>query len=113
MHELGILSSMLKTLDQIMLDEKLEHIEKIVLQVGEISGVIPGYIEECFPAAVYKTKYQDMRLEMEIVPGIVRCRDCGEEFNAAQCDLKCPKCGSENLIPLSGREFVLKEIQGY
>ena len=113
MHELGILSSMLKTLDQIMIDEKLEHIEKIVLQVGEISGVVPHYIEECFPAATYKTKYEDLVLEMEVIPGIVRCNDCGEEFNAAECDLKCPKCGSQNLFPLSGREFVLKEIQGY
>lgn len=112
MHELGILSSMLSTLDDIMVEEKLTKIEKIVLQVGEISGVVPSFIEECYPAAVYKTKYEDMKLEMEIIPGIVRCNACGEEFNAYQYDLKCPKCGSQNLTPLSGREFIIKEIVG-
>ena len=110
MHELGILSSMLKTLDQIMVDENLTHIEKIVLRVGEISGVVPAYIEECFPAAVYKTKYENMKLEMEVAPGIVRCNKCNEKFNAYQHDLKCPKCGSQDLFPLSGREFLIKEI---
>jgi len=110
MHELGILSSMLKTLDQIMIDENLSSIEKVVLRVGEISGVVPAYIEECFPAAVYKTKYENMQLEMEVVPGIVRCNDCKKEFNAYLHDLKCPNCGSQDLFPLSGREFMIKEI---
>ncbi|MBS7403653.1 MAG: hydrogenase maturation nickel metallochaperone HypA [Oscillospiraceae bacterium] len=113
MHELGILSSMLKTLDKIMVEEKLTHIETIVLQVGEISGIVPEFIEECFPAATYKTKYENMKLEMEVIPGIVRCNDCGEEFNARECDLKCPKCGKSNLFPLSGRDFMIKEIHGY
>lgn len=112
MHELGILSSMLKTLDQIMIDEQLTHIEKVVLQVGEISGVVPEYIRECFPAAIYKSRYEDLQLEMEVIPGIVRCLDCGEEFNARLCDLKCPKCGGTNLMPVSGRDFIIKEIQG-
>lgn len=113
MHELGILSSMLKTIDQIMIDESLTHIEKIVLQVGEISGIIPEFITECFPAATYKTKYEDTKLEMEVIPGVVRCKDCGKEFNGREFFLKCPECGGENLIPLSGREFIIKEIQGY
>ncbi|NCC68100.1 MAG: hydrogenase maturation nickel metallochaperone HypA [Clostridia bacterium] len=113
MHELGILSSMLKTLDQIMIDENLTHIEKVVLQVGEISGVIPEYIEECFPAATYKSKYEDLKLEMEVIPGIVSCKDCGKQFNGREFNLICPQCGSQNLIPVSGREFIIKEIHGY
>lgn len=112
MHELGILSSMLQTIDKIMIDEKLSRIEKIVLQVGEISGIVPEYITECYPAAVYKTKFEDTRLEMEVIPGIVSCRDCGREFNAREFDLRCPGCGGESLAPVSGREFIIKEIQG-
>ena len=112
MHELGLLSSMLKTIDQIMLDEKLTHIEKIVLQVGEISGIIPEFITECYPAAVYKTRYEDTKLEMEVIPGVVLCNKCGREFNGREFYLTCPGCGGEDLTPLSGREFIIKEIQG-
>lgn len=112
MHELGILSSMLKTIEGIMKEENLTHVNKIVLQVGEISGVVPHYIEECYPAAIYKTPFEDMKMEMEIVPGIVRCRKCGKEFNAVEMDLRCP-CGSVDLEPLSGRDFMIKEIEAY
>ncbi|MEG1461156.1 MAG: hydrogenase maturation nickel metallochaperone HypA, partial [Oscillospiraceae bacterium] len=108
MHELGIISAILKTLDQICIDEELTSIEQITLEVGELSGVVPAYIEDCYPAAVYKTPYEDMKLKMEVVPGIARCKDCGAEFNAMECDLKCPKCKSQNLEALSGREFIIK-----
>ena len=110
MHELGLISAVVKTVENIMAQENLTTVEKIVLQVGELSGVIPRYVEECFPAAVYKTTLENTKLEMEVVPGIVRCKKCGEEFSGYLHDLKCPKCGSESLEALSGREFIIKEI---
>lgn len=110
MHELGLLSEMVDMIKDIKEQEHLETIEKIVLQVGEISGVLPRYLEECYPAAVYKTFMQDTKLELEIIPGIAKCRNCNEEFNAMKHDLKCPKCKGENLEALSGREFIIKEI---
>ncbi len=97
-----------------MEEEKLSHIQKIVLQVGEVSGIVPQYLEECFPAATYKTQFEDMELGMEVIPGIVKCGYCGKEFNAVQNDLKCPDCGAvDNMTAISGNEFILKEILGY
>ena len=114
MHEVGIISSMLKTIEKVMEQEQLTHVEKIVLQVGELSGVVPHYMEECFPAAVYKTRFQDTKLEMEVIPGIIRCEECGSEFNGYKFDLQCPRCRCKTrTTPLSGRELIIKEIQGY
>ncbi len=110
MHELGILNHVLKTLEKTMVKEQLTHIDKVVLQVGEISGVIPSYIEECFKAAIYKTQFEDLKLEIEIIPGIVRCNECSEEFNGYIQNLKCPNCNSQSLTPISGLDFLIKEI---
>jgi len=110
MHELGLISAVVTTVEKIMKEENLTTVEKIVLQVGELSGVIPRYVEECYPAAVYKTPLEKTKLEMEVIPGIVRCKKCGEEFSGYLHNLKCPKCGSEELVALSGREFIIKEI---
>ncbi len=111
MHEVGIISSMLRTIEQIMEDEGLSRVEKIVLQVGELSGVVPHYMEECFPAAVYKTRFQDTKMEMEIIPGLVQCENCNQRFNAYAHDLRCPDCGNnERLTALSGQELMIKEI---
>lgn len=114
MHEVGIISSMLKTIESVMEQENLTKVEKIVLQVGELSGVLPHYMEACFPAAVYKTRFQDTKLELDVVPGIARCNRCGKEFNGLQYDLTCPDCGNrEDFERLSGDELIIKEIQGY
>ena len=110
MHELGLLSAMVKTIEKIVKEQNIERVDKVVLQVGELSGALPHYLEECYPAAVYKTFMEKTELELEIVPGICKCKDCGEEFNGKAYDLKCPKCGGENLTALSGRELVIKEI---
>ncbi len=114
MHEVGIISSMLKTIDRIAVSEGLSHVETVVLQVGELSGVIPHFMEECWPAATYKTKFQDTKMEMEVIPGVVRCLECGEEFNGYKFDLVCPRCRRmTKTVPLSGRELIIKEIRGY
>lgn len=114
MHEVGIISSMLKTIEDIMVAENLTTVEKIVLQVGELSGVVPHYMEACFPAAVYKTRFEKTELEMDVVPGIARCNRCGLEFNGLKYDLTCPDCGNrDDFERLSGAELLIKEIHAY
>ena len=111
MHEVGIICSMLDTVRGIMKEENLTRVEKIVLEVGELSGVVPHYMEECFPAAVYKTEFQEARLEMIVVPGMVRCDCCQMEFNGYRYNLTCPNCGNrETLTRLSGEGLMIKEI---
>ena len=113
MHELGVIKGMLKSIEQVMLNENLSKVGKIVLTVGELSGVIPAYIEECYPAAVYKTQFEGTELELDLIPGLARCNICGAEFKISSMDLKCPNCGKEDSAILSGREFILKEIHAY
>ena len=111
MHEMGIMSAMLRSIDQILeAEENVSHVEKIVMQIGETSGVVPKYIEDCYKAVAYGTSYENTVLEIEVIPGIVVCKDCGEQFNAVVHDLKCPQCGKEQLTPLSGCELMIKEI---
>ena len=109
-----MISAMLKTIEGVMEQNHLTRIEKIVLQVGELSGVVPRYMESCFPAVVRRTRFQDTKLELEIVPGILRCNRCNLEFPGLQHDLNCPSCGNRrDLQRLSGEELMIKEIQGY
>lgn len=112
MHELGIISAMLRTIEDIAKKEGLVNVEKIVIQVGQLSGAVPSYMEDCYPAAVYKTFFEKTKLELEIVPGTVRCNCCAAEFNAVETDLVCPNCNGKSLEVLGGRELVIKEIFG-
>ncbi|GAA6292323.1 hydrogenase maturation nickel metallochaperone HypA [Enterocloster asparagiformis] len=110
MHEVGIISAMLKKLERVMEEEGLTHVEKVVLEVGELSGIIPRYMEECFPAAIYKTEFEDLHMEMEVIPGIVMCLECRHEYRISFDRMSCPVCGSNQITPVSGNGFVIKEI---
>lgn len=112
MHELGILNSMVHTVQRVVEEQgiNVSDVEKIVIEVGELSGIVPHYIEECWPAARYKSPMERTELELVIIPGMVKCRDCGEVFNAVSADLVCPNCGSKDMEILEGNDLIIRDI---
>ena len=110
MHELGILNSMIHTAQRVVEEQGITEVDKIVIEIGELSGIVPRYIEECWPAARYKSPMENTELELKVVPGIVKCRDCGEVFNAVASDLVCPKCGSRNMELLERNDMIIRDI---
>ncbi len=110
MHELGILYHVVETLEQIKVQEKLTVIESVTLEVGELSGVVPAYLEECWPAAIYKTEYADVALLIEEVEGVVNCNACHKNYNLIKANGACPHCGEEHSTLVCGDEFNIKEL---
>lgn len=92
-------------------EQHLPAVDTIVLQVGELCGVIPVYLDECWPAAIDKKPFfKNTKLKLDVVPGMAKCRACGEVFNVIANEGYCPKCNSFDKDLLSGREFMIKEI---
>jgi len=110
MHELGVLNSMVHTIERIINEQNLTEVQKLVIEVGELSGIVPRYLELCWPAASYKTFMEDTKLELIVVPGIVKCNICGLVFNAVYNDLSCPNCKSIQMDILDGNDIIIKEI---
>ena len=48
MHEMGIILHLAKTLDETCEEQNLKGIGKVVLQVGEVSGIMTDYFEDCW-----------------------------------------------------------------
>ena len=113
MHELGLCDAIVKMADEILKEEKVEGVNKIVLEIGELSGVAAAFMETSWKAVTSGTKYEDTELEMEMIPGIARCMDCNKECRAALYDLKCPFCHSDKLAPVSGTDMTIKQIEVY
>ena len=113
MHELGLTDALLRMVRDIAKKEELTHVEKITLEIGELSGVVPRYMLDCWQAVVDGTEYADTELVIEPVPGIASCMDCDEEFRIDVNDFRCPFCGSRSLTPVSGRDMTLREIEAW
>ena len=110
MHELGICDALLKMVRGIMKDEELERIDRITVEVGSLSGVVPKYMEDCWVAVTDGTELQETEFVIEELAGTAKCLDCGVEFTADLNDLSCPSCRGKKLLPLTGRDLTLKEI---
>ena len=110
MHEIGIVRSMCKTVLDYAKANNVQRISEIVCEVGELSLVIPQYVEELYPAVAAGTLLEDAKLILEAVPGMAECDDCDEIFNVIECNGHCPNCNSFNKTVLSGKDFTVREI---
>lgn len=110
LHELSVVFEVVKTVEKIAIEQQLTKIDTLILQIGELSSMIPRYIEQCYPAAVDGTLLKDTKLKIEIMPGNGICKECHKVFNIIENESTCPVCGSESWELLCGKEFMIKEI---
>ncbi|HAS74075.1 MAG TPA: hydrogenase nickel incorporation protein HypA [Clostridiales bacterium UBA8960] len=113
MHELGIVYEVIKVVDGFVKENKLTRVDKIVLEIGQLSQAIPRFIEQCYPAAVSETQYEETILEIESIPANGTCNLCQNIFNIIEHRSVCPSCKSDDYHLISGQEFNIKEIVAY
>ena len=110
MHEIGIVRQILRTVEQFAAENDVHDVREVVVDCGELSLVIPKYLEDLYPVVVKGSLLQDARLTIHEIPGMAECDDCDEIFNVVQHKGYCPNCGSFEKTILSGREFTVREI---
>jgi len=113
MHELGIVYEVIRVVDSFVVENRLTKVDKIVLEIGQLSQAIPRFIEECYPAAVSETAYEDTKLEIVTLPAEGSCNSCKTVYNIVEHRKICPSCGSDDYHLISGQEFSIKEIVAY
>lgn len=110
MHEINIVRQVVRTVEDFARENQVTDVREVVLDIGELSLVIPEYVEQLYPPVVKGTILENARLIINVVPGLAECEDCGEIFNVIECDGYCPNCGSFNKEVLSGKDFYIREI---
>ncbi len=110
MHELGLIIDVVEKVEGYAENNGVASVKKVILQVGEAFSVVPGLMKTVYRKAVQDTALEGSELELEIIEASVRCSACGREFNPFSTDAVCPDCGSDEYMPLHGKEFLIKEI---
>lgn len=113
MHELGVVMEVVRVVEEFARENEVEEVDTIVLQVGELSSMIPKYIYDVYPAAVDGTTLENARLEIEVIPANGKCGNCNTVFHVPESRGTCPSCQGKEIELLSGREFYIKEIVCY
>ena len=112
MHELGIVTHVAKTLDELAEENKIRKIGSVTLQVGEVSGIMTDYFVDCWD--YFKVRHPVLKeavMKIETIPAVTFCEDCKQEYPTVQHGKTCPYCGSLNTYLVQGNEFMIKEIE--
>ncbi len=111
MHEMGIALNILDIVKQIMISHEASKLNSICLAVGRFTAVVPHSLSFCLEIITKNTPFEGFNLEIEQVPLIGRCIDCGNEFAVCEYRFVCTSCGSNSIETVSGRELFIKEIE--
>ncbi len=113
MHELGIVFQIIKQVDEIAEQNSVKEVKKVTLEIGEVSGVIPKYLEDCWKWAVdNRSKHmKDCALNIINLKATSYCEGCKEMFDTSPNGKICPKCGKQHTYLVTGNEVSIKDIE--
>lgn len=110
MHELGIVMQIVESVEKFALQNQVTEIQTLVVQIGELSSMVPHYVEACYPIAVEDTLLQGSEIKIEVLKAYARCSDCEKVYPFLDHREDCPFCQSVNREIISGKELMIKEI---
>lgn len=112
MHELGIINSVIKTVEDICQENDLDEVKRVTLEIGEVSGILPVFIVDYWKWAVEKTIYlKGSKLIIEPITASTFCENCQKSYPTVKFKKICPYCKSDKTYLLTGTECNIKEIE--
>jgi hydrogenase nickel incorporation protein HypA/HybF len=111
MHELPVTISILSIVLEHAKTSQASKISRINLTIGELSGIVPEYIELQFDMISKDTIAAGATLSIHQPPIGLRCRNCDNVFSPDGKNWTCPNCGEENIEIVSGRECFVESIE--
>lgn len=111
MHELGIVFHIIRSVEEVAAQNNLRRVSAVMLELGEVSGIIPSCLTDCWNWACAKNDLmRGADLVIEEVPAVTLCEACGRTYGTVEYGRVCPHCGSERTYLIQGDESVIREI---
>ncbi len=114
MHELGIIVQISKTLEDVAQENHLEKIGSVTLEIGEVSGIVSDYFDDCWKFYCKKTPLlEGAKLHVIAISAITHCTHCQKDYETVRYGKICPHCQSDQTYLIQGNEINIKEIEAY
>jgi hydrogenase nickel incorporation protein HypA/HybF len=108
MHELSLSSAIVNT---VVKHAAGRRVTVVSLRVGKLRQVAPDTLEFYFGFVARDTVCEGARLEHELVPALLRCRECGNGWDVDFPVFRCPACGAVGAEVETGDEFEVESIE--
>ncbi|OGF68087.1 MAG: hypothetical protein A2Y62_05610 [Candidatus Fischerbacteria bacterium RBG_13_37_8] len=114
MHELSIAKRIIDKASELREEYQASKIIKIYIKIGALSGVEQENLHFCYNILIEgMDEFKESQLIIEEKEWIVKCNNCGTEYNPDVHLLLCPGCQMNSSTLISGDEldFVSLEVE--
>ncbi len=110
MHEMSIAMSIVDIVLESAERENAESVERVDIDIGRLSGILPDFVQQCLEAASRGTLAEGASFRIRTIPGKAQCRECQALFDFPAFMTPCPECGSYTVSPIEGTEMKIVSI---
>lgn len=110
MHELSVVTSIVKIVEQEVDKIKGQKVLELYLEIGKLSGVEIDSFHFVWPQCIYGSVLGETKLFIDEPVGKARCAECETEFQIDKSFDSCPNCESPFKEIITGKELKIKKI---
>ena len=114
MHEHGIGRELWQVIEEKAKQNNLTKITKIIIVIGKASGIEKELLVHTMKDHIIPNTFASSA-ELEFIDEelVAQCNICREIIDTSKMEtMFCPKCGSSDIIILSGNDCFVKSIEG-
>ena len=112
MHEISLVRNIFSTLESEFPKNELDRMIRIDLQVGLLANVEPILMQNAFEAVTTaEEKYQEVKLNIELVPIEIYCKECEIHSKIENYKFACTSCGKPNNNVVKGTELLIQRVE--
>jgi hydrogenase nickel incorporation protein HypA/HybF len=114
MHELPVTKSICDIVLRHAASNDATRVLSVTLEIGALSDLQREWLQRYFDHLSRGTVAEGARLDIDRVPAVFRCKGCQQSFEVLSLvdgGLACRQCQSENVILVSGGQYMVKRIE--
>jgi len=111
MHELSIAQNIIEIVKENVNEEDYGNVKSIILEIGELSGIVADSLQFCFDAIKSETPFQNAEMKINNIPFKLFCNICKSVTTNTIGTCLCTKCGGTDTNIVSGTEMRITEVE--
>lgn len=111
MHEMSLCEGIRQVIEDQAKAHEIKAVKRVRVEIGRFSGVEKPALEFAFDVVMRGSVAEGAALEMIDLPGRAMCYDCMKEVEIDDRLAPCPDCSGGKLMPVSGDEMRIKDLE--
>ncbi|MDD5211675.1 MAG: hydrogenase maturation nickel metallochaperone HypA [Sulfuricurvum sp.] len=111
MHEYSIVQALIDQCETLAVDNKASAITKVVVKIGQYSGVEPYLLQTAFETFKERTICERAHFVMNVQPLVIVCSDCQRTSILDKPHYTCPECQGIDIRVIDGEDMMLMSLE--